>query len=537
MSKYSNKSIFWLFYKRELKTLLGKNNSNLLILVMMLFITFTVIGFAKGSLLYLEQKMKDPFINWIDVLPGVRSGSNMHAVINELNSNEGGSAYNLNTAIGYNRYHLNFYFYDNILDYHYTAELDTNRIAGFSARTLDLGDPLLQEIFSSRNIVMGDEYDDNMDIGLTVTKEMLEQLNYPLNTPFVWLDFPAIDPGDWTRQLRIAIPVPVRAVVHSLPGLARFASTSHFFQQRFLSSNNPFNVLNENRLVLAFVGPDAEAVQLVNEMKQHLTETDVTGPHLLNDIWNESWPGVANDRVQLIYVTFSPRKISHYKLSELFHNLYSHEKFAASQNRLYRMYDYERALTAARPVRTFDRIALNFSDLDKLREFSSMLMDQHNLEIDMAQIESRENYYFVSRLTAIISFALVAFSILSVLLFVVHLLKKHLHGIKRNLGTFKAFGVPNKLLIKIYKRVALTILALATVISLSASAIFGYSGGIRLFLMFSGSSFETGRYFELMSNYLILAIFMFVSCSIIVIQLVIRILLNHTPGDLIYERK
>lgn len=537
MKVFDNKSLFWLFYKLELKTLLGKNNSNLFILVIMLFITFTAIGFAKGSLNYLEYKMKDPFINWIDVLPGIRSDGNISAIINELNTDEVKTAYNLDNAIGYNRFHINFYDYDNILDYYSTAQLDTNRIAGFPARTLDIDDTVINEIFAPNNVVTGRPYYDQMDIGLLVTRELLQRLNYPMNTPFVWIDFPAIDPSDWNRQVRIAIPVPVRAVLHTLPGLARFASTSHFFQQRFVSANNPFNVLNENRFVMAFHGSANEAAQLAKKTERYINQPHVSQSFQVNSIWSEPWLANEQHGLHLVYVTFTPRNIPYRKINQIFHNIYNHDDFAPYHGKLYRMYDYERALTAVRPMRNYDRIALNFSNLDKLREFSAMLIDSYNLEIDMAQIESRENYNFVSRLTAIISFVLVAFSISSVLLFVVHLLKKHLQSIKRNLGTFKAFGVPNKFLLRIYERIALTILAMATAIALVVSALFGYLGGIRQLLILFGSKMEPGRYYELMSNYLLIAIFMFVVCSIFVIQFVIRVILNHTPGNLIYERK
>lgn len=200
------------------------------------------------------------------------------------------------------------------------------------------------------------------------------------------------------------------------------------------------------------------------------------------------------------------------------------------------MYDYNRKLTAYRAYDDYDRISLNFSSLDKLREFSLMLYNTRQIEVDMAQIESRENYNFVTRLTGIISVVLIVFSIISVLLFVGHLLKKHLESIRRNIGTFKAFGLSDKLLINIYIRIVLSIMGLAAIIALAISAIFGYLGGMRMILVLFGSHYEKGRYFNLDSIYLLVALVMLVVFSIIVLRMITYRIFNQTPGDLIYER-
>jgi ABC-type lipoprotein export system ATPase subunit len=56
-----------LFLRKESRALMGSRGINLAILVVMLFFTLLVVGFANGSLGYLEQKMQDPFVNWLTI--------------------------------------------------------------------------------------------------------------------------------------------------------------------------------------------------------------------------------------------------------------------------------------------------------------------------------------------------------------------------------------------------------------------------------------------------------------------------------------
>lgn len=533
----NNKDFFLLFYKREMLPLLGKNKSNLLILALMLFTTFSVIGFAEGSLRYLETKMKDPFINWVDIIPAGLTGMGVENLLFELNTEEVEEAYGLKTAVGYNRFQINFYYYDDIVDYYRTGSLDTNRIEGVPARTIDTSDPVIHEVFSGKNLLFGEGFSDSLDIGLIITENTRKQLNYPERTPYIWMDMQVFLSHSGSRPIRLAIPVPVKGIVRSLPGLAGFASTPYFFQQRTVRvGDNPFNPADENRLLMAFNGSSEEVFALEQQLQQFFQEFEDSMPYQADRVWSEPQGTIASTDVHHVFVTFRPRNIPLPELNRLFRQVYNSRDMDKYRSRIIRMYDYNRKLTAYRAYDDYDRISLNFSSLDKLREFSLMLYNTRQIEVDMAQIESRENYNFVTRLTGIISVVLIVFSIISVLLFVGHLLKKHLESIRRNIGTFKAFGLSDKLLINIYIRIVLSIMGLAAIIALAISAIFGYLGGMRMILVLFGSHYEKGRYFNLDSIYLLVALVMLVVFSIIVLRMITYRIFNQTPGDLIYER-
>ncbi len=537
----TNREFFRLFFNRELSPLVGTKMSNLFILVVMLFTTFTVIGFAEGSLHYLKRKMKDPFINWVHVLPGYMDGSRLNSIIRSLNSEKIKETYQVSSTIGYFRFQPNFYDYNAIREYYATGQLDTTQIHPLPSRTMESDDPILGQVFDEGNLIKGVPFANPMDIGFIVTKSALDRLNYPLDTRYLWMDIPAIDREQGNMQVRRAIPVPVRGIVTSLPGLADLSSTEYFFLQRYdqQTGRNPFNPMNENTLILALFGSREQANVLVDDLNKFFqNKEDLYGYRLHNIRSPEKRDHGLESEHFLIPIHFSPDNIPMRILDEIFRDIYNSTDLHDHQASLYRMHDYGQKVGRPRPPTFgYDRISVHFANLDNLRKFNIMLFDQHNLQIDMAVIESRENYYFVSRLTRVISIVLILFSIVSVLLFVGHLLKKHLEGIKRNLGTFKAFGLSNCLVINTYVWIVLSILGSSTLLALALSALFGYLGGMRILLILFRTPIEPGRYFDLNSPYLLAALLVLTAFSVIVLRWITIRILDKTPGDLIYERK
>ena len=537
MKQKGNNNFYKLFFKRELIPLSGRKFSNLWIIVFLLFIAFSVIGFAEGSLRYLEEKMKDPFINWVTVLPAHIDYPTAR-VMAELNTDQVRNDYDLQSAVGYIRFRLNFYAYDDILEFYKHGEIDEDNVFLLPARTISLDDPIIPEIFSEKNLIYGHPYEDIADIGLVVREDFLRRLNYPLHTPYIWMDFLVARSGMTDR--RVPVPVPVNAVVRSLPGLAGFASTPYFYQQRSLQfdAGNPFNPVHDQRIVLAYHGNEDNVQDLLATIESIFHQKKAGENFRFNQAWNERRYLPGNNQKHLIFISFrgERRRMDLNILDEMFLEFYNHDEVTPFRQDIYRIYDYETRFTSQRDNYVYDRISLNFSRLDKLREFSIMLSEKYKLEVDMAQIESRENYNFVSRLTFVISLVLIGFSILSILLFISYLLKRHLESIKRNLGTFKAFGLSNRFLINIYVNIVLTILGISTLIALIFSSIFGYSGIMRLIFMIFGSYLEPGNYFSLMSYHLLLALILLLVFSVWVLRTVSSNILNHTPGDLIYER-
>ncbi|MGI9161092.1 MAG: ABC transporter permease, partial [Saprospiraceae bacterium] len=171
-------------------------------------------------------------------------------------------------------------------------------------------------------------------------------------------------------------------------------------------------------------------------------------------------------------------------------------------------------------------VAFNFSRLDRVRPFKNMMKDRFQIDISMDQVEAKENFSIVSNLTYFISLGLFFFSIISIVLFVNSKLKSHLEDNKANLGTFKAFGLRNFLLVKIYISVIASFLIIAFFIA-SIPALFFYF--INQYGKFSIITLLDYRIFAAF-------IFLFLICLFISARTII-IILRDSPGDLIYGRQ
>jgi hypothetical protein len=156
----------------------------------------------------------------------------------------------------------------------------------------------------------------------------------------------------------------------------------------------------------------------------------------------------------------------------------------------------------------------------------------------MSQIESKENYNFVSRLTIFISGFLVIFSVICIILFLSNVLKVHINKIKSNLGTFKAFGLDDLTIVRIYSILSLRFLLYAILASLTLTLIIGETGLFRLLFQISGTAVEGGiKYFDLMSdNKTYIALSAILITNLVILPWNIWRMLNKTPGDLIYKR-
>jgi hypothetical protein len=166
-------------------------------------------------------------------------------------------------------------------------------------------------------------------------------------------------------------------------------------------------------------------------------------------------------------------------------------------------------------------IAFNFNELDKIRKFSEFTDTDYKLSISMAQVEAKENFALTSNLTLIISITLFGFSLLSVILYLLNVLRAHLKDIKTNLGTFTAFGLRISFLTNTYISIVLVFLIVAISISLLISAIIGY-----LFI----------NHFSLMNIWVLLSILVLILICSYATKKSVNELLKKTPGDLIYNR-
>jgi len=122
-------------------------------------------------------------------------------------------------------------------------------------------------------------------------------------------------------------------------------------------------------------------------------------------------------------------------------------------------------------------------------------------------------------------------------MFISNVLSRHLDKIKNNIGTFKAFGISNKALLKIYFTLTLWFIISSMIISFLISTAFGYLGGIRGGLALVNATIEPGeRYFDMFNYWLLASTLIIILVTMTVIYFTANKILKRTPGDLIYNR-
>lgn len=526
-----------LFFRKEGYALAGHRYANIWILVGILFITFMAIGFANGSLSYLQQKMDDPFINWVSVEVPTGVGEEIDKVKTVLNNTENRTEFGYGSVTTNRRYLLRIF-----------SPNDSNNYIA-RGRTIEPDNPMLAEIINSPNLLSGRGFEAENDIGLLVTQEFLRKLGYAEDVGFITMAYAAYE-----DEKDALLPLPIAGIVKQLPGKQDFASTPYFYSQRKIgrTSGNPFDPRNTQELLLHIEGDEDQAYELYQQLEILSKEGSFAekfgeiSPYPIRPYPEEaSYRGGFLTGFSFQFANPGSRAMAQ-KQWQMFEALMKESSVRKyDPQRVYR-YNFDNQIADNLNA---DRISIHFNSLDRIRDFRAYLLSEElkrsvrsddsdlGLDIDLAQIEAKENYNFVSRLTRIISLILIGFSVLSICLFVSHMFQKHLDKVSRNIGTFKAFGMDNQALISIYLRLISVFMVGATLTALILAAIVGSLGGIKVLLMLISDRLEPGEtYFELLNPWTGLALVLLLGISLFVLFRTASKILSRTPGDLIYKR-
>jgi len=507
-----------LFIKKEGKELLGKKYKNFWYLTAILFLTFLAIGFSNGSLDYLAEKMDDPFVKNINIeIPSAKNSKIGQIKYKMNNDSVLKQNYGLNNIHGFNSVFLSFF----------SKELNNKRrCLSITGRTIENTDPLLNDITEKKNLIIGRSFKNNQDIGLIVTKNFIDKFGYSENASHALLSVAF----DADKSLDTIVPIPIIAVVKALPGLSNFAVTPFFYSQKKLSyEGNPFNPIHTNDIKF-FINEDSiKCYEFRDEIKNIFN----------NKIYKKYKPDIAiysnTESYKKGYnIKVSFLSMEHKMIPKISNFINSNQKL--KKYNFIQVYDY--AFSSNNDFDEFDFLTVNFSNLDKIRNFQEYLIQEYKLGIDMSQIESRENYNFISKLTRILSFILIFFSILSICMLISNILTRHLEKIHMNIGTFKAFGINNLALQKIYIVIIYIFVFVSLAISLFLSWIFGLINGFRILLKFFVLDFEDNQtFYNLFDLWTFWSIVAILIVSFIILYKSANRILKRTSGDLIYSRE
>jgi len=530
-----------LFFKKEGKTLLGKNFMNLFILTFILFFTFLAIGFGNGSLHYLKIKMNSTFVNWLTIrIPWENAeGKKLRELQKKLSDNETKQKYFLGNTSLYKEYGT-YVWRPNSMD----ANDKTGEFRNINGRTIDVaGDAkLLSEyVLTDKNIVYGIKsgFKKQSEPSVIVTEKILEDLNYKKDAKYLYLRTSTADSTQPFGQRDIKIPIQIRAVVKELPGTYNIIFPVGFMNSFVSDRSNIFDIEKNTKDIHIFYAPQdsknkGDLERKLNKIISANEQMKPYNPAINTTADTQSYVGGYD-----FDVTFSP-VLPDYKLSEAFYAaILSDASIKEYAPDLQRIYYYEPPTVELDNI-DYDVMSVYFTKLDRVRDFADNFStiannqnDKVKIEIDTTKVAEKENFDFLSHITYIISFLLIFFSAFAVCLFILNLLKTHLSKVKMNIGTFKAIGLTNKEARNIYFYIILLFVTSALVISFLLACISGvFLDGI----LTSSMHMEKVNYFKIFDFNTYLTIFIILFSSISCCWLIINSMLSKTPGDLIYNR-
>ncbi len=470
-----------LFLEKECEQMAGVKNANFWVFTLAIFITLLIVGFASGQLKSLEDTMKDPYVNTVDVLnKGGDSQTRIDELINDFLTDSIRKQFDIDTFYFYNTFSFPFIDYSGL-------EPKTTYLDG---RSIPYNDPLLDKIVSSEQNKIGRKFTSPYENGIIVTRDLLEKLECGKKSGFVL--YPRKPDGN-----EYNIPLPIIGIVDNIPeskyiGKNYFLCTPNFYDNyrklghKFLiEENERLNVLFTLKRDIAKsslfpVGcsrndegkldePDPEIVQSLNQLLRESLDQYKSNSgseydfNLFTNITNVSGLEYA--------IEVSITRVPGFKNFEQQHDLYN---ALISQAAFKKFFDEAKANGDIKVYQSYfpnavrepfhqrrDNIAINFNSAAKIRDFNEVFKEKTKLEMDLAKVESMHTFFRVSSMTSIILLVLIIFGVLSIMLYIYSLINMHLYRIRKNIGTLKAFGAET---INIFKVLTFTFVSVTLLI-------------------------------------------------------------------------
>jgi len=513
-----------LFFTNEYIALAGEKAKTILSLLLILFFTFLALGFAVGSLENLKDKMDNPFTSWVD-LP--ISESYIAKQLDAINTRYGGEKATelsiVNTG-GFSRFFQDFYSQKNDL----SKDLTEKEIIGRWGRTLEPNSNILKAILdvSSDNLLsMASSEKEQVLLGdceIIVTQEMLKDLDYENLKAGQYLSL--VD-EEISTKINRPLLIYIKAVVKELPSLSKFVVTPKLYnilKGKKAGSKRCEDLISRNEKgnsTFLFLVEESTSTVQIQEYTDKIFKQASPSINFTKDIY------LSNERkLKSVQLSFFPTETPTRESIKAFVADCRKENIAISE-----LSTIECGTSICQSISNKDihYMSFNFGRLDFIRSFRNDMNEKFEIDIDMAQVEEKENFARVSQLTFTISSILLGFGILSIVLFVNNLLRTHLFEVRSNLGTFKAFGLSNKFLISNYLKIIFSFLVVAIIVA------FLLAVGVDFI---EGYLFKTESRFMIFNNWILAAIISLLLISLLFSARTIHKILGDTPGNLIYER-
>lgn len=508
---------------REGKEVLGKNGYNLWLLTLVLVATFTSIAFSEGSSIYLKDKMVDPFTNWVTIKK-TKKADKFNKFKKELESQENKSAY------GYTNVQLdqtNNWNMDGVNDGLHTHYLSLRSFE-------DMQSNIVKAILDDNNIVSDAKIDStyltNETLGIILSLEAAQFLGFSQEHLPSYIYHLASTDGADTLGVQIIedefvrIPLPVIAVAKRLPDNVDMVVGRYLYSQRENNSSTyPFN-FSKNEYYLHelhyFVADEVGLNAFQASIEKYVPDSLKQSFKIAEDKdcdYLRPWR-----KGQMYKVAFNTEIDSR----EIFQSIADRIEKSFDSELVSRVFNYN---CDECDYKEGTYISIEFSDQSHIRDFEKFA-GEYDITLEMSKVASMENFNAVTVMAGILSAAMVIFAIVCIIMFLVNMLQSYFQKVRRNIGTFKAFGMNATELIYVYVIILVLIVSVAVVMALLITY------GIQLFLPIIGIEKEGFNFLSLWNTttYIAAAV-VFISTILTVCVVMVR-MLSQTPGDLIYDR-
>ena len=335
-----------------------------------------------------------------------------------------------------------------------------------------------------------------------------------------------------------AVQLAIVAVVDDLPDHSDFCTTSQFYMQRRIGTNNG-NLFDPVRLMevdIMTLQDSLSTEKSLSDIRTSFANQKKIQSHVTwYQIYKDTSSYISTYRISLSIDGLLPQP----QVNDSIYNALI--QIPGIGKNFHRFYNYNTLAETRAGIENppYDRLSVEFSSIEKLDKFrKEYLNPTHHVLLDMTQTENLMNYVFVSGLTTILSGILIGFGLLCITLFVSNLLNSHLQKIKMNIGTFSSFGIDPYQLQNIYLFIIMNVITGAMISGFLLAYVSGMINIPRgILTLFSIKLKENVTYFQLINpKILILFIVILIINYLILKRLSLKQIFLQTPGNLIYNR-
>jgi hypothetical protein len=489
-----------MFFVNEYEVLAGSARKRQFFMGFVFFLTTLALAFAIGGLNFLAQRMDDPFTNWVDLPISPQVNEHLERLRSATANETFRDSFLLQSVDEYVIFREKF-------------ALKSGGNLTPKGRTIVPDTKLFDKIAGekSSNVLQQPNPEANQHGSLIVTRTLLENLGY--------------EQPDKLRKIAIdfdgqILYLDIFAIVKTLPNLCEFVCTPDLYNALLDPTGTGFIQVGGSQNILQWIAsPGIDTSSIL----QALTNWSIEAGRRIIEAEFTHFPAHASSNYQQVSVILN-NFLNKEEQEELTEYIRRTSNLNPSQFHLYcEVNSQVRRPALERPY----YLAFNFARLDNVRALQEHLMLQYGIDLTMNQIEAKENFAIVSRLTWLLAASLFIFCVISIVSFLHSLLNAHLEKIKPNMGTFKAFGLSNQFLKKVYTKVILAFLGVSALGGWFAAAFVGWIIGMVMPNVPLAFLHPT-------PIILLLAIF---SLSAFIARRLIQHTLVISPGNLIYGRE